>query len=203
MTRSRRVGGADRVDPQLLAKFASKIRVSTHVVEASGDGRRASAILPGVDATTMPDPGRERYRRGQRRRALIAWSVLGLIVVGVGLAIALGGGGGKDGGSDGVALTGLLPAEMSASAYSAIHKGQSEVEVLGLIGVPGQGEGEIEESELLPLFPAEPSGTSCRFWRISEAPNHLVRLCFGGTPASLEQKSVAAKGEDAAPQTLA
>ena len=149
----------------------------------------------------MPEPGRERYRRGQRRRALIAWSVLGLVVVGVGLAVAFGS---TDEGSgpDTAAVTGLLPAEMSAEAYSSIHKGQTEVEVLGLIGVPGEQESEVEP-ELLDLLPSSPAGTSCQFWRISEAPNHLVRLCFGGEPASLEQKSVAAKGEDAAPQTLA
>ena len=47
MTRARRVGGADRINPQLLAKFASKIRVSTHGVEASESGRWPSAILPG------------------------------------------------------------------------------------------------------------------------------------------------------------
>ena len=155
-----------------------------------------------MDATTIPDPGRERYQRGQRRRALIAWSVLGLVVVGIGLAIAFGGGSRESSSSDGTSVTGLLPAEMSASAYAAIHKGQTEVEVLGLIGVPGEQESEVEP-ELLQLLPSSPAGTSCEFWRISEAPNHVVRLCFGGSPASLEQKSVAAKGENAAPQTLA
>jgi hypothetical protein len=95
----------------------------------------------------MPDPGRDRYRRGQRRRARIAWAVLGLLVVGIGLAIAFGG---NDESSDGNSEPGLLPAEMSASAYTSIHKGQTEVEVLGLIGVPGQQESEVE-TELLQL----------------------------------------------------
>ena len=155
-----------------------------------------------MDAMTTPDPARERYRRGQRRRALIAWSVLGLVVAGIGLAIAFAGTEEEGSGSEVTSVAGLLPAEMSASAYTAIHKGQTEVEVLGLIGVPGQQESEVEP-DLLQLLPSSPSGTSCEFWRIAEAPNHLVRLCFGGTPASLEQKSVAAKGENAAPQTLA
>jgi hypothetical protein len=151
----------------------------------------------------MPDPGRERYERGQRRRALIAWSVLGLVVVGVGLAIAFAGTDNESSSSDTTSLAGLLPAEMSADAYTSIHKGQTELEVLGLIGVPGQQEAEVEEPELLSLFPSSPAGTNCEFWRISEAPNHLVRLCFGGEPASLQQKAVAAKGENQAPQTLA
>src|SRR6201996_5346662 len=152
-----------------------------------------------MDAKPMPAPGPDRYRRGQRRRARIAWAVVGLLVVGIGLAIAFGGNDGH--GSDSTTSPGLLPAEMSASAYTAIHKGQTEVEVLGLIGVPGQQESEVE-TELLQLLPSSPEGTSCEFWRITEAPNHLVRLCFGGTPASLEQKSVAAKGEEQAPRTL-
>src|SRR6201999_3594382 len=127
-----------------------------------------------MDATTIPDPGRERYRRGQRRRALIAWSVLGLVVAGIGLAIAFAGTDEEGSGSEVTSVAGLLPAEMTASAYSLIHKGQSEVEVLGLIGVPGQQESEVEP-ELLQLLPSSPAGTSCEFWRISEAPNHLVR----------------------------
>ena len=79
-----------------------------------------------MSATTTPDPGRDRYRRGQRRRARIAWAVLGLLVVGIGLAIAFGGNDGES--SDGTSVSGLLPAEMSASAYTAIHKGQTEVD---------------------------------------------------------------------------
>ena len=150
----------------------------------------------------MPDPGRERYQRGQRRRALIAWSVLGLVVAGIGLAIAFGSTDGEGSGVEVTSVAGLPPAEMSASAYSAIHNGQTEVEVLSLVGVAGQQESEIEP-DLLQLLPSSPAGTNCEFWRISEAPNHLVRLCFGGSPASLEQKSVAAKGENAATQTLA
>ena len=155
---------------------------------------------PAMSATTTSDPGRDRYRRGQRRRARIAWSVVVLLVVGIGLAIAFGGNDRES--SDPTSVAGLLPAEMTASAYTEIHKGQTEVEVLWLIGAPGQQESEVE-TELLQLLPSSPAGTSCEFWRISEAPNHLVRLCFGGSPASLEQKTVAAKGEDAAPQSLA
>src|SRR5580692_10714411 len=91
-----------------------------------------------MDERTMPDPGRDRYRRGQRRRARIAWAVVGLMVVAIGLAIAFGGNDRES--SDATSVAGLLPAEMSASAYTAIHKGQTEVEVLGLIGVAGQHE---------------------------------------------------------------
>ncbi|MFT3863062.1 MAG: hypothetical protein QM729_02235 [Solirubrobacterales bacterium] len=146
---------------------------------------------------------RELYRRRQRRRAIIAWSVLGLLVVAVGLGVAFGGNGGGDAGGYVTSVSGQAAAEMTAEQFGRIHKGQDETTVLQTIGVPGEAESEVDDAGLLQLFPTPPSGASCAFWRLSDAPAHLVRLCFGGTPAVLEQKSVAAAGEDSAPQTLA
>jgi hypothetical protein len=165
-----------------------------------------------VDATPIPEPApgpprhpgpdRERYRRRQRRRAFIAWTVLGMIVVIVGLAVTIG-----DTNSSSTEVTtslaGLFPAEMSSSQYERIHKGQGESEVLQEVAVPGEAESEVAEAELLQLFPPAPSGTTCRYWALSDAPGHLVRLCFSESEHALEQKSVAAKGEDEAPMTLA
>lgn len=165
-----------------------------------------------VEATPIPaaapgppqQPGgdRERYRRRQRRRGIIAWSVLGLLVVAVGLAVAFGGNE-THSEFDSSSLAGLFPAEMSSSQYERIHKGQGESEVLQEVAAPGEVESEVADAELLQLFPPQPSGSSCRFWGLSDAPGHLVRLCFTETGGSLEQKSVAAQGEDEAPHTLA
>ena len=88
------------------------------LAETGGERLRSSRNERDDDAR----PGRDRYRRGQRRRARIAWAVLGLLVVGIGLAIAFGGNDGES--SDATSVPGLLPAEMSASAYTAIHKGR-------------------------------------------------------------------------------
>lgn len=166
---------------------------------------------PGVDATPIPEPApgppqepsgdHALYRRRQKRRAIIAWSVAALLVVVVVSAAIIGGSDNRRT-TDSASLAGLMPAEMSSSQYEQIHKGQEETTVLQLIGMPGQQEGEIEEPELLQLFPAAPAGSTCDFWRLSDAPDHLVRLCFSPSQVLL-QKSVAAQGEDAAPRTLA
>jgi hypothetical protein len=164
-----------------------------------------------VDATTIPEPApgpppeRARahalYRRRQRRRAIIAWSVAGLLVIAVGLVVAFGG----EAEDEQVTLTsvpGLFVSEMSSSQYEQIQKGQDEATVLGEIGVPGEQESEVEDPEILQLFPPQPTGSACSFWKLSDAPEHLVRLCFSEPQRVLLQKTVAALGEDAAPRTL-
>jgi len=167
-----------------------------------------------VEATPIPEaaPGppqgprgdRERYRRRQRRRGIVAWSAFALVAVFVVLFVIGAAVGDNHSGStvDATSLTGLFPAEMSSTQYEHIHKGESESEVLQEVAVPGEVETEVADAELLQLFPPAPSGTNCRFWALSDAPCHLVRLCFGDGHA-LEQKSVAAQGEDEAPHYLA
>lgn len=195
MARTRRVGGADRINPQLLAKFASKIRVSTHVVQASESGRRSSAILLGtVDATAT-----ELYRRRQRRRAIIAWGTLGVIGALVVLGIVFGG---EEKRSDPPPTIHLFTFEMSSTQYKQLHKGQGELAVLKQLGSTGLTEDEVEEDDL-DLFPPPPTGATCNFWKLSDAPDHVVRLCFSESQGILLQKSVRAPGEGGAETTLA
>jgi len=195
MTRARRVGGADRINPQLLAKFASKIRVSTHGVEASESGRLSSAILPGtVDATAT-----ELYRRRQRRRAIIAWGTLGVIGALIVLGIVFGG---EDKRSDPGPTIHLFTYEMSSTQYKQLHKGQGELAVLKQLGSTGLHEDEVEEDDV-DLFPPPPAGASCNFWKLSDAPDHLVRLCFSESQGVLLQKAVRAPGEGGAETILA
>jgi hypothetical protein len=196
MSRPRRVGGADRINPQLLAKFASEILVSTHRLQASESGRRPSAILPGdVDASAA-----HPYKRRQRRRAVIAWGTFALILVLIGLGIAFGG---DDKKSDPVPRVHLFTYEMSSLQYKHLHKGEGKLDVLKEIGSVGLGEDEVDEVTVLRLFPPPPTDTSCNFWKLSDAPDHLVRLCFGGGGGSLVEKSVRAPGEGGAESTLA
>lgn len=192
MTRPRGIGGADRVDPQLLAKFASKIRVSTHGTEATEAEPWPSAILPGVD--------RELYRRRQRRRALIGWATFGLLVAAIALAAIFGG----EEQQTSTTQVDLFSSRMTSEQYEGIHKGQAESQVLNRIGSVGLREDEIEGSSLIGLFPARPDHSTCSYWTLSDAPDHLVRLCFSDPQGVLLQKSVAAGGGgDSAPTTLA
>jgi hypothetical protein len=194
MTRSRRVGGADRVDPQLLAKFASEIRVSTHGLEASESGRRPSAILPGVD--------RELYRRRQRRRAIIAWSVAGLVIAAIGLGVAFGSTGSDETTFDGRSFQ-LFSSAMTAEQFEEIHEGESESKVLLRLQSVGLQEDQVQSSNLPSLFPGRPQHSTCSYWTLSDAPGHLVRLCFSDPKGVLLQKSVALAGGPQAPKTLA
>jgi hypothetical protein len=195
MPRTRRVGGADRVDPQLLAKFASKIHVSTHGMEASESGRWSSAILPGtVDATAT-----KLYRRRQRRRAIIAWGTLAIIGALVVLGIVFGG---EDKSPDPGPTIHLFTFEMSSTQYKQLHKGQGELAVVRQLGSTGLHEDEVEEGDIH-LFPPPPLGSTCNFWKLSDAPDHVVRLCFSESQGVLLQKAVRAPGEGAAVTTLA
>jgi hypothetical protein len=149
---------------------------------------RAATVLcdpPGVD--------REHYRRRQRRRAIIGWSVGGLVVALVALAVILG---------DGSGHSTAVSSSMTADQYVHLHKGERESLVLKEVGGPGLGESEIDGDSLLGLFPGRPVDSVCSFWALSDAPGHLARLCFGEAE-DLLQKSVAAMGDALAPKTLA
>jgi hypothetical protein len=153
-----------------------------------------------VDAT--PDQDRALYRRRQRRRAFIGWSVLGLIVVLVGLAIAFG----EDGSSDNsgeAQVASLFSWEMTFDQYQQIHKGEEESLVLNRLGNVGLQEDQVEGSDVLTLFPQRPSDSSCSYWKLTEAPDHLIRLCFSDPHGVLLQKMVRAPGEGGAETTLA
>jgi hypothetical protein len=194
-----RVGAADRIDPQLLAKFASKIRVSTHGSHATEGGRWpcGKTEKPVCDPLGV-DP--DLYRRRQRRRAVIGWTV-GLVVVAFAvLAVVLGN---TDDGSDGHEgpTIGIFTAEMTSDQYTALREGEEEAVVDRLLGSVGMNEEEVQEG-LLALFPHRPPESNCSYWYLSDAPGHLARLCFSSSRGVLLQKTVAAQGEDAVPKQL-
>jgi hypothetical protein len=140
------------------------------------------------------------YKRRQRRRAAIAWGTFAVIVLLVVAQIAFGGDGKK---SDPGPTIHLFTYEMSSLQYKQLHKGEGKLDVLKEVGSVGLSEGEVDEDTVLRLFPPPATGTSCNFWKLSDAPDHLVRLCFGGGGGSLVEKSVRAPGEGGAESTLA
>jgi hypothetical protein len=139
------------------------------------------------------------YRRRQRRRAFIAWGTLVAIIALVVLGIALGG---EDNHSGSKQIQ-LFTWEMSSTQYKQLHKGEGELTVLKQLGSTGLHEDEVEEVAVLSLFPPPPRSASCNFWKLSDAPDHIVRLCFGEDEGVLLQKSVRAPGEGGAETTLA
>ena len=139
------------------------------------------------------------YRRRQRRRAIIAWGTFGVIAALIALGIAFGDDGSK---SDSGPTIHLFTYEMSSDQYKHLHKGEGELAVLKKLGSTGLHEDEVEEDSIR-LFPPPPAGTNCNFWKLSDAPDHLVRLCFSESQGVLLQKAVRAPGEGAAETTLA
>jgi hypothetical protein len=165
------------------------------LAKASG-GRLRSCRRVDTTATT------QLYRRRQRRRAIIAWGTLGVIVALVVLGIVLGGDE-KSSGSGSAPTIQLFTWEMSSTQYKQLHKGEGEMAIVKEIGSAGIHEDEVEEVDLLHLFPPPPAGSSCNFWKLSDAPDHLVRLCFSEEKGVLVQKAVRAPGEGGAETTLA
>jgi hypothetical protein len=91
---------------------------------------------------------------------------------------------------------------MTAEQFEAIHKGESESQILLQLHSVGLQEDEVGSSNLPTLFPTAPQHSTCSYWTLSDAPGHLVRLCFSDPEGLLLQKSVAV-AESAAPKTLA
>jgi hypothetical protein len=141
----------------------------------------------------------ELYRRRQRRRAIIAWSVFAFVLVIVGLAVSFGD---VEDGSSPTPVVSSFSYEMTSGQYEGLRKGQGHALVLRELGSTGMQEKEGAEIGLPQLFPAAPSGSVCSYWKLSDAPDHLVRLCFSELQDVLEQKTVRALGGDAAPTTL-
>jgi hypothetical protein len=145
---------------------------------------------------------RDLYRRRQRRRAIIAWSVAGLVIAAVALGVIFGATEDKTTTVPAPPIH-LFSAEMTSQQYEEIHEGESESKVLIRLHSVGLQEDQLESSELPGLFPARPRHSTCSYWTLSDAPGHLVRLCFSDPEGVLLQKSVVVSGEEAAPKTLA
>lgn len=139
------------------------------------------------------------YRRRQRRRAVIAWGTLGVIVALVVVGIVFGG---EDEGTNPTMSINLFSSEMTSAQYEQIHKGESESLVVSRLDSVGLVESEVEDPDLLRMFPPPPDRSSCDFWTLSDAPDHLVRLCFSEPDDVLAQKSVRAPEESGAETTL-
>jgi hypothetical protein len=144
---------------------------------------------------------RDLYRRRQRRRAIIAWSSVGVVIAVVGL-VAIFGGDAKDSTAPTPSLH-LFSTEMTSRQFEAIHQGESESKVLLRLQSVGLQEDQVESSELPGLFPVRPRHSICSYWSLSDAPGHLVRLCFSDPQGVLVEKSLVLSGGESAPKTLA
>ena len=128
----------------------------------------------------------------------------GLLIVGAGLAVIFGGEEQRTIVIEG-APTSIFGSEMTSRQFEALHNGEPQSVVVQELHNVGVQEDQVEESKLLGLFPPRPEHATCSYWTLSDAPGHLVRLCFSDPQGMLLQKAVAAEGEGTprAEETLA
>jgi hypothetical protein len=132
-------------------------------------------------ATEPIDP--ERYRRRQRRRALVGWSVgllsVALIVVAVGLS--------ADETRHHRAFEVPYGEVMTSRDYAEISTGEEDAVVLERLDESGRPE-RLTEPYVLALFPPREEGVYCTYWEFSDKPRIFARLCFSTSNGELVQK---------------
>jgi hypothetical protein len=138
-------------------------------------------------APSAADAG--RYRRQQRRRAIIAW-VTAVVAVGLVVLAAI-----------------LAPAEeegtirfvapgyaMTSEQYGALETGLDEGEFLDRLGQTGLTEAETGE-RYVALFPPREDELTCSYWQISDQVGKVARICFD-EDGELAQKLERTIGEE-------
>ena len=130
----------------------------------------------------IPPADPDRYRRQQRRRALIAWGGVLATVALAGLAAALGGDRPQR-----ESFTVPYGETMTAAEYDAIGEGEDQADVLGRLGKSGRPE-RLTENYVLVLFAPHSEDVVCSFWQFSDEPQIFARLCFDRSDGELVEK---------------
>jgi hypothetical protein len=125
----------------------------------------------------------DRYRRQQRRRAAIAWTVAALCV-GLFVLAALVGGDEDQGGHERPSPFGY---SMTTRQYVALRPGlevQHFVNRLEQTGLPEN----LTKGRYVRLFPPHGDAVTCSYWEIADHPELVARVCFSSPEGRLVQK---------------
>ncbi len=130
----------------------------------------------------MSEPS-DRYRRQQRRRAIIAWLVgipfLILFVVGIVAGASEEKRSPEHPGPFGYAMT--------AAQYAALRPGLEESAFVDRLGETGLPE-NLTKHRYTALFPPHGDEVVCSFWEISDRVYVVARVCFSSPQGRLAQK---------------
>jgi hypothetical protein len=131
-------------------------------------------------ASAPSDP--ERYRRVQRRRALVGWGGVLIVAAVTVLAVVLGGG-------EGQRRRFKVPygEVMTSRDYGEIATGEEDAVVLERLDETGRPE-KLTEPYVLVLFPEREEGVYCTYWEFSDKPQIFARLCFSTSNGELVLK---------------
>ena len=125
--------------------------------------------------------------RRQHRRALVGWGFGVLIVVGTIAAGVFGGSGEGGGGTPAPTATEFTAYDMTQHQYDSLDHGLEEgvfVDRLQKVGLPEN----LAPSHYVKLFSPHAEDVNCSFWKISDVPEHVARICFSSPGGKLVQK---------------
>jgi hypothetical protein len=123
------------------------------------------------------------YRRQQRRRAIVGWG-FGILIVAGTIAAGVFGGNGEHHGSQPNDYTAY---DMTQNQYEGLQEGleqQAFVNRLQKVGLPEN----LAPVHYVSLFPPVTEGVECSFWKISDIPEHIARICFSDPQGRLVEK---------------
>jgi hypothetical protein len=125
----------------------------------------------------------ERYRRKQRRRALIGWFGGLLAAAAFVLAVVFG-----VGETDHRRRFRVPYGEvMTSRDYGEIATGEEDAVVLERLDQSGRPE-RLTETYVLVLFPRREEDVYCTYWEFSDQPQIFARLCFSRSNGELVLK---------------
>jgi hypothetical protein len=124
----------------------------------------------------------QRYRRRQRRRAVIGWAGAVLAAAALVVFVAMRG-------NDVRRAHFKVPygETMTAADFGEIQTGEDNAVVLERLDESGRPE-SLTEPYVLALFPPREEGVYCTYWEFSDDPRIFARLCFSNSNGELTQK---------------
>jgi hypothetical protein len=144
--------------------------------------------------TYVAPPDHRQIRRQQRRRALVGWGFGVVIVAGTIAAGVFGGGGESGGGGPAPNPTDFTAYDMTQHQYDGLDHGLEEqvfVDRLQKVGLPEN----LAPPHYVKLFPPHSEDVQCSFWKISDVPEHIARICFSSPAGRLVEKSETYAGD--------
>jgi hypothetical protein len=128
-------------------------------------------------------PHSDTFKRQQRRRAIVAWTVAGIFVALIAVG-AIFGDEGKDGGHEHPIPFGYA---MTAAQYAGLEPGLDESDFVNRLEQTGLPE-HLTSTSYVVLFPPHSEDVHCSFWEISDRPELVARICFSDPEARLVEK---------------
>ena len=118
---------------------------------------------------------------------MVGWGFGVLIVAGTIAAGVFGGSGDGGGGGPGPKPADSTAYEMTQHQFDGLDNGLEERAFVDRLQTAGLSE-NLAPAHYVKLFPSHAEDVTCSFWRISDVPEHIARICFSSPGGKLVQK---------------